>query len=177
MQNIIGPWLASLTRSELFVLMTAGMTTIAGTVLVLYASLLRPVLPDALGHILTASLISAPAALVISFLMVPHLGETTTGRIEPPVTAHSAMDAIVQGTLEGVKLLLNITAMLIVFIALVSLVNACLGVLPEVSQSPITLQRLLGGIQGVARDLTFVPLAGYLGSPSLLVEGLEIAGP
>jgi len=154
---MIRPYLQQMSRGELFAVMTCGMSTIAGTVLVLYASILNPVLPDALGHILTASLISAPAALSIALLMVPHSGEMTSGRIDPPVTASSAMDAVVQGTVQGLKLLLNIVAMLVVLIALVSLVNIFLGVLPEVAGAPLTLQRLLGW--------GFAPLSWTLGVP------------
>ena len=154
---MIRPYLQQMSRGELFAVMTCGMSTIAGTVLVLYASILNPVLPDALGHILTASLISAPAALSIALLMVPHSGEMTTGRIDPPVTASSAMDAVVHGTVQGLKLLLNIVAMLVVLIALVSLVNIFLGVLPEVAGAPLTLQRLLGW--------GFAPLSWTLGVP------------
>ena len=154
---MIRPYLQQMSRGELFAVMTCGMSTIAGTVLVLYASILNPVLPDALGHILTASLISAPAALSIALLMVPHSGEMTTGRIDPPVTASSAMDAVVQGTVQGLKLLLNIVAMLVVLIALVSLVNIFLGVLPELAGAPLTLQRLLGW--------GFAPLSWTLGVP------------
>ncbi len=182
---LIKPYLMQMSRGELFAVMTCGMSTIAGTVLVLYASILQPVLPDALGHILTASLISAPAALVIAFLMVPHNGEVTTGRIEPPVIAHSSMDAIVQGTLEGVKLLLNIVAMLIVFIALVSLVNALLGVLPAVGDGQVTLQRLLGWLLAPVAWVIGVPwheavVAGsLLGTKTILnelVAYLDLAG-
>ena len=154
---LIRPYLSQMSRAELFAVMTCGMSTIAGTVLVLYASILGPVLPDALGHILTASLISAPAALAISFLMVPQVGKMTTGRIEPPVIAHGAMDAIVQGTLEGIKLLLNIAAMLIVFVALISLVNLFLGLFPDVSGEAMTMQRLLGWI--------LAPLTWAIGVP------------
>ena len=154
---LIRPYLQQMSRGELFAVMTCGMSTIAGTVLVLYASILNPVLPDALGHILTASLISAPAALSIALLMVPHCGEMTTGRIDPPVTANSAMDAIVQGTVQGLKLLLNIVAMLIVLIALVSLANIFLEILPQVGGAPLTLQRILGW--------GFAPLAWTLGIP------------
>jgi len=154
---MIRPYLQQMSRGELFAVMTCGMSTIAGTVLVLYASILNPVLPDALGHILTASLISAPAASSIALLMVPHSGEMTSGRIDPPVTASSAMDAVVQGTVQGLKLLLNIVAMLVVLIALVSLVNIFLGVLPEVAGAPLTLQRLLGW--------GFAPLSWTLGVP------------
>jgi CNT family concentrative nucleoside transporter len=154
---LIRPYLQQMSRGELFAVMTCGMSTIAGTVLVLYASILNPVVPDALGHILTASLVSAPAALSIALLLVPHCGTATTGRIDPPITATSAMDAVVQGTTQGLKLLLNIVAMLIVLIALVSLANIFLGVLPEVFGAPLTLQRVLGWI--------FAPLTWALGVP------------
>ena len=154
---LIRPYLLQLSRGELFAVMTCGMSTIAWTVLVLYASILQPVLPDALGHILIASLISAPAALSIALLMVPHEGAATTGRLEPPTVARSSMDAIVQGTLDGLQLLLNIIAMLIVLIALVGLVNAILGVCPQVADAPLTLQRILGWL--------FAPLAWTLGIP------------
>lgn len=154
---LIRPYLQQMSRGELFAVMTCGMSTIAGTVLILYASILQPVLPNALGHILTASLISAPAALAIALLMVPHNGEMTTGRIEPPILASSSMDAIVQGTVEGLKLLLNIVAMLLVLIALVSLVNAILGICPPVADAPVTLQRILGWL--------FAPVAWSIGIP------------
>jgi CNT family concentrative nucleoside transporter len=154
---LVRPYLLQMTRGELFAVMTCGMSTIAGTVLVLYASILQPVIPDALGHILTASLISAPAALAVALLMVPHSGELTTGTLNPSLQAQSAMDAIVHGTLEGLKLLLNIVALLIVFIAMVSIVNSCLGILPFVDGTALTLQRLLGWL--------FAPLAWAIGIP------------
>ena len=154
---LVRPYLLQMTRGELFAVMTCGMSTIAGTVLVLYASILQPVIPDALGHILTASLISAPAALAVALLMVPHSGELTTGTLEPSLQAQSAMDAIVHGTLEGLKLLLNIIALLIVFIAMVGIVNSCLGLLPFVDGTALTLQRLLGWL--------FAPLAWAIGIP------------
>ena len=154
---LVRPYLLQMTRGELFAVMTCGMSTIAGTVLVLYASILQPVIPDALGHILTASLISAPAALAVALLMVPHSGEMTTGTLKPSLQAKSAMDAIVHGTLEGLKLLLNIIALLIVFIAMVSIVNSCLGILPFVDGTALTLQRLLGWL--------FAPLAWAIGIP------------
>ena len=154
---LVRPYLLQMTRGELFAVMTCGMSTIAGTVLVLYASILQPVIPDALGHILTASLISAPAALAVALLMVPHSGELTTGTLNPSLQAQSAMDAIVHGTLEGLKLLLNIIALLIVFIAMVGIVNSCLGLLPFVDGTALTLQRLLGWL--------FAPLAWAIGIP------------
>jgi concentrative nucleoside transporter, CNT family len=148
---LIRPYLAAMSRSELFITMTCGMATIAGTVMVLYASILGSVVPDALGHILVASIISAPAAIAVALLMVP--GEPlvagagardTADRIVLPRRATSSMDAITQGTIEGVALLINIVAMLLVLVALVSLVNFVLGALPDVAGAPVTLQRILG---------------------------------
>jgi CNT family concentrative nucleoside transporter len=142
----IRPYLASLTRSELFIVMTGGMAGIAGTVLVLYATLLVPVIPDAAGHLVIASVVGAPAAILVSLIMVPERGDK---RIDDKVlevgpVASSTMDAIVKGTTAGLELLLNICAMLIVLVALVHLANAIISVLPDIAGAPITLQRLLG---------------------------------
>ncbi len=153
----IRPYLAQMTRSELFTLMTCGMATIAGTVMVLYASILSRTIPDIMGHILTASIISVPAAVVISKIMVPETDTPTPGNIEIPQTAHSAMDAITKGTISGIQLLINIIAMLIVLVALVHLANLILGLLPEPGGQPITLQRILGIIMAPAVWLMGVP--------------------
>jgi CNT family concentrative nucleoside transporter len=146
-----------MTRSELFSIMTCGMATIAGTVMVLYASVLRFVIPDAMGHILIASIISAPAAITVSRLMIPEVSEVTAGRLLPSQTARSSMDAITKGTTDGLSLLLNIVAMLIVLVALVSLVNILLGILPNIGGSPVTLQRLLGYIMSPIVWLMGIP--------------------
>jgi concentrative nucleoside transporter, CNT family len=142
----IRPYLARLSRSELFVVMTGGMAGIAGTVLVLYATVLGPIIPDAAGHFIIASVLGAPAAILISQLMVPDRQDAqTAGALgEPEPVAASTMDAIVKGTIVGLELLLSICAMLIVFVALVHLANAMLGLLPEIGGAPITLQRALG---------------------------------
>lgn len=140
----IRPYLKEMSRGELFIVMTCGMAGIAGTVMVLYASILGPVVPDAMGHILSASIISAPAAILVAAVMVPPRGAPTSGRLLPPQQATSSVDAITRGTLDGLQLLLNIVAMLIVLIALVTLVNFALGTLPEWDGGKITLQRLLG---------------------------------
>jgi concentrative nucleoside transporter, CNT family len=141
---VVRPYLARMSRGELFIVMTCGMAGIAGTVMVLYASILGPVVPDAMGHILSASIVSAPAAIVIAALMVPPQGEPTAGEVQLEHAARSAMDAVTRGTLDGLKLLLNIVALLIVLIALVSLANALLGLLPAAGGAPLTLQRMLG---------------------------------
>jgi CNT family concentrative nucleoside transporter len=155
----VRPYLNRLTRGELFMIMTGGMATIAGTVYVLYATILKNVIPDAAGHILIASIMSAPAALLVSQLMVPvpqdertDIGEIKIGRV-----ADNTMDAIVRGTTAGLELLLNIVAMLIVLVALVHLANAILGLLPEVGGSAITLQRLLGYLMAPVCWLMGVP--------------------
>jgi len=141
---VVRPYLEKMTRSEIFTLMTTGMATIAGTVLVLYASLLTNRIPDIMGHILVASIISLPAAVMISKIMIPETGQKTSGTFTPPEEASSSMDALTQGTVRGVKLFLNVVAMLVVLVALVHLFNLILGLLPSIGGSPVTLQRILG---------------------------------
>ena len=153
----IRPYLAQLSRGELFIVMTCGMAGIAGSVMVIYASILGPVIPDALGHILIASIISAPAAIVISVLMVPPVGAPTSGQFVPAQQAASSMDAITKGTLDGLQLLLNIIALLVVLISLVTLANLALEALPGVDGGPITLQRVLGVLLAPLAWLTGVP--------------------
>jgi len=132
----VRPYLGKVSRGELFAIMVGGMASIAGTVLFLYASILSPVIPEAVAHLLIASILSAPAALVIAFVMVPPEGPATGGRLELVSEASGSMDALTRGTLEGAQLLVNIVAMLVVFVALVALVNALLA--------PYTLQGMLG---------------------------------
>ena len=144
----VRPYLAKVSRGELFAIMTGGMASIAGTVLFLYAAVLGPVMPDAVAHLLIASILSAPAALVVAFVMVPP-GTSTGGGLKLESEATSSMDALTRGTLDGAQLLLNIVAMLVVFIALVALVNLLI--------SPYTLQGLLGWL--------LAPLAWLAGIP------------
>ena len=140
----IRPYLATLSRSELFVIMVSGMATIAGTVLVLYATIITPVVPNAVGNLLTASLISAPAAITVALLMIPPTSPPTAGHLMPDRGANSTMDAITRGTRSGLELFLMVIAMLLVLVALVFLVNAALALLPDISGQPLSLQRLLG---------------------------------
>jgi concentrative nucleoside transporter, CNT family len=142
----IRPYLAHLTRSELFLVMTGGMAGIAGTVLVLYATLLAPLIPDASAHFVIASVLGAPAAILVSLIMVPETSDKHTDGLldEPDAVASSTMDAIVKGTTSGLELLLNVIAMLLVLVALVYLVNAVLGLLPDIGGAPVSLQRMLG---------------------------------
>ena len=158
---LIKPYLASMSRAALFALMTTGMATIAGTVMVLYATLIGTSVPNALGHILTASLVNAPAALVIAGILVPPRGggQGDSGDELPRLAPDhaGAMDAITRGTLEAIPLLLNIIAMLIVMVALVSLGNELLALVPGVNGAPLTLERLLGWV--------FAPVVWLIGIP------------
>ena len=174
----IRPYLASLTRSELFIVMTGGMAGIAGTVLVIYATLLGPLIPDAAAHFVIASVMGAPAAILVSLIMVPERIDQRTGgeRVEVAKVASSTMDAIVRGTAAGLELLLNICAMLIVLVALVHLANAIIGLLPAVAGAPITLQRLLGYAMAPVCWLMGVPwkeaatAGGLMGIKTILNE-------
>jgi CNT family concentrative nucleoside transporter len=132
----VRPWLPRVSRGELFAIMVGGMASIAGTVLFLYASILGKVIPDAVAHLLIASIVSAPAALVIAFLMVPPEGAATGGVLDLKSEATSSMDALTQGTLGGAQLLVNIIAMLVVFVALVTFLNLIIA--------PYTMQGMLG---------------------------------
>jgi concentrative nucleoside transporter, CNT family len=132
----VRPWLARVSRGELFAIMTGGMASIAGTVLFLYAAILGPIVPGAVAHLLIASILSAPAALAVAFIMVPPKGDATGGELDLRSEATGSMDAVTRGTLEGAQLLVNIVAMLVVFVALVALVNLAIA--------PYTLQGLLG---------------------------------
>ncbi len=164
----IRPYLKDMTRSEIFTLMTCGMATIAGTVMVLYASILSKTIPDIMGHILTASIISVPAAITISKLMVPETGKLTSGELTAPEKASGSMDAVTRGTLQGVELLINIVAMLVVLVALVYLVNLILGLLPEIGGQQITLQRIMGIIMAPVVWLMGVPWQEATAAGSLM---------
>ncbi len=167
----IRPYLARLTRSELFIVMTGGMAGIAGTVLVLYATLLGPLIPDAAAHFVIASVMGAPAAILVSLIMVPERSDRHTGGTAPlevEKVAASTMDAIVRGTATGLELLLNICAMLIVLVALVHLANAIIGMLPDVGAAPITLQRLLGWAMAPVCWLLGIPWSEAVTAGSLM---------
>ncbi|NEV62126.1 NupC/NupG family nucleoside CNT transporter [Thiorhodococcus minor] len=183
---LIRPYLASMSRSALFGLMTCGMATIAGTVMFLYASFLSGVVPDAIGHILTASLINAPAALTLAGILVPE-GASATDEPEVRIDAQtrSAMDAVTRGTLDAIPLWLNIMAMLIVMVALVSLANQLLGLLPAIGGEPVSAQRLLGWIMAPVVWLIGIPWSEASAAGALmgiktvlneLIAYLELAG-
>lgn len=150
---LVRPWIAKLSRSGLFVVMTAGLATISGNTLVLYALFLAPIVPDAAGQLLTASLISAPAAVLVALLMMPETERVAEAEDAPaPRLYDSAMEALTRGTMDGLQLLLGIMAMLIVFVALVALANMAIEPL-----TGLTLQRIAAFL--------FWPVALAMGVP------------
>ena len=172
----VRPYLSRISRSELFTIMVCGMATVAGTVMVLYASILQHVVPGIMGHLLVASIVSAPAAITISKLMVPESSRLSEEALSAPRGARSAMDAITNGILGGIQLLINIIAMLIVFVALVHLVNLFLAFLPEFSGKPVTFERLVGFVMAPIVWLMGVPApemvtaGGLMGVKTVLNE-------
>lgn len=154
---LVRPYLGKFTRSELFTVMTAGMATTSISIMVIYAMILEGTIPDPIAHILTASIISVPAAITISRILIPQVGEDTSGHLVVPYQFSGSMEAITQGTSDGMRLYINILAMLIVFLALVALANAILGIFPGVGGEPMSLQLLLGYI--------LAPFAWFLGIP------------
>ena len=154
---LIRPYLARMQRGELFAVMTVGMAGVAGTVMVIYATMLGPVLPNALGTILIASIISTPAGLAIAALMVPFGAGEAGGALVLPNQPANSVDALVQGTADGVGPLVGIASALLVAVALVSLVNMGLGALPHGAAPALTLQGLFA--------YAFRPLAWLIGIP------------
>ncbi len=153
----VRPYLARVSRSELFVIMVGGMASIAGTVLALYAQFLKDMVPDALAHLLIASILSAPASILIAAIMVPPVDGVTMDEVALDRGASSTMDAVTRGTLAGVELLINVVAMLLVLVALVTLVNSLLGLLPGPGGDALSLQGILGWM--------LAPLAWLAGIP------------
>lgn len=175
---LIRPYLRELNRASLFLVLTAGMATIAGNMFVLYATVLTPVLSDAAGTLMTASVISAPAAVAIAALMVP--GDLTGGTVEqmdPERKATSAAEAIVDGTLAGLRLVVGVAALLIVAIALVHLANQALSLLPDIGGASLSLQRILGWALAPVAWLIGIPwneagLAGELMGTKIVLNEL-----
>ena len=153
---LIRPYLSRLTRSELFMLMTVGLASVAGTVFFLYASILKNVVPGALGHILIASMMSLPAAILIARIMIPGEAGVATESASD-LKYRSSMDAIARGTEDGLKIYLQILAMLLVMVALVSLADTILRNLPWVRGLPLSLERIFGWL--------FAPLVWLFGVP------------
>lgn len=162
---LVRPYLGAMTRYELLVLMTAGMATIAGSVMVIYAAMLGQQFQDILGHLITKSLMSVPAAILFAHVMLPDDRDSTLEKATPPRIYEGTMDAITRGTADGLNIYLSILAILIVLIAFVALLNGALGLLPDVAGGALTLERVAGW--------AFAPLAWLMGIPwsEALVSG------
>lgn len=168
---VVRPYLRTESRSGLFVILTAGMGTVAGSVMLIYAAFLDGVIPNALGHILTASLISAPAAIMIALIMIPGDPDQAVDNSAVKMTSsegENAMGVVTRGTLEGVQLIINIVAMLIVLVALVTLVNMLIGTLPNFNGEPLTLQRMFGWVMAPVAWLIGIPWAEATTAGALL---------
>ena len=154
---LVRPYLATMTRYELLILMTAGMATIAGSVMVIYAAMLGEQFRDILTHLLIKSIMSVPASILFAHLLIP---DTTSSELEggkAPRIYDGTMDAISRGTADGLGIYLNILAILIVLIAFVALVNGAVGLLPAVGGETLSLERVAGWL--------FAPLAWLMGIP------------
>ena len=165
---LIKPYLLKMTRSEIFIMMTAGFSTVAGSVLVLYGVFLDPVLPNALGQLLAASLIATPAAVAVALVMVPETATADQKQQEPDFEYESTMDAFATGASDGLKILANIVTMLIAAFALLYLVNLGLGALPQLGGAPLSIERILGWVFSPLMYMIGVPLEEAARSGSMM---------
>src|SRR3989338_3857021 len=168
---LIRPYLSHLTRSELFTLMTCGMATTSATVMTLYSTILEKSISHPIAHILTSSLISIPAAVVLSRVLIPQTTPPTSGELSNPYSFRSSMDAVSKGTADGLSIFLNIMAMLIVVITLVALLNKALGLI--VINEPLSLQLILGYLAAPIAWLMGIPFQDVQAAGQLL--GTKVA--
>ncbi len=184
---VIRPYLRTETRSGLFIIMTAGMAMVAGTVMVLYATLLDGLIPNPIGQILTASIMAAPATIVIAFIICPEdpalfaAASDPTKVLLPPSPGNNMMSVITKATIDGLQIFANVVGMLIVLVALVSLANSILSVFPDIAGGPFTLQRGFGWLLSPIAWLLGIPWAeaptagGLLGTKMVLNELIAYA--
>ena len=168
---VVRAYFARMSRADLFQVMVLAMATISGAILILYATTLSRTVPDAVGHMISASLISLPAALLIAKLMVP--GEASAEGEEPDARSQglkfeSSIDAIIKGTMDGMQLFLAVIAVIIVVFALVSLADQLLALLPMVDGEPLSLKRTFGWLFSPLMWLIGVPWAEAQAAGSLM---------
>jgi CNT family concentrative nucleoside transporter len=155
---VIRAYLDKLSRAELFLMMVVGLATVAGSTMVAYAVILGPVLPNAAGHVLVASIISAPAGILLARIMIPEEHKAGTPYDHTSALKYqSSMDAITRGVQDGVMVAVNVAAFIIVFVAFVWIVNNLLALAPPLNGEPVTLQLLFG--------YAFAPVAYLIGVP------------
>ncbi|MEM7781070.1 MAG: nucleoside transporter C-terminal domain-containing protein [Pseudomonadota bacterium] len=178
---VVRAYFARMSRAELFQVMVLAMATISGAILILYATTLKDTVPEAVGHMISASLVSLPAALLIAKLMVPSDPEETATDAdeeggETGLQYESSIDAIVKGTMDGMQLFLAVIAIIIVVFALVSLSDQVLALLPLVGDEPLSLKRIFGWIFAPFMWLIGVPWSeaqaagGLMGTKAILNE-------
>lgn len=165
---LVKPYIKGMTRSEVFVLMTTGFATIAGSVLVIYTTFLQPVMDNPLGQLLTASIIAAPAAVAIALVIVPETTKLHDRAHEPDFEYESTMDAFSSGATVGLQIVLNIATMLIAALAILFMVNSMLGWLPDVFGAPLSIERVLGWIFSPLMYMVGVPLEESAKAGSLM---------
>lgn len=157
---LIKPYLSKLSRGEMFAVMTAGMATIAGTMLALEAAVIADAVPNAVGHLISASLITLPAVVYISHLLEPcPPGEVTGADSNIDRGGVSVVDVVTRSTQSSLQIFLSVAATLVVVVALVHLINAALGLAPNFADAPITLQRILGYLMAPFVWLLGIPWA------------------
>ena len=154
---LIKPYVGHLGRAGMMCTMTTGMTTISGSLMIVYATILEPLMPGiVLGHLVVASLISAPAAVMVSRLMVPAAPEEVDRETPKLATdTHGVVDALLVGATDGAKVMVNVAVMLVAIIAVVALANRALGLLPL--DAPLSLERMFGWVMAPAMWLAGVP--------------------
>jgi CNT family concentrative nucleoside transporter len=173
---LVRPYLRTMGRGALFAAMAVGMATVAGTVMALYASVIEPVLPGAAGHVLAASLMNVPAALMLARLAAPEgfEGGPPTAQIALDNAPRSSMDAVAQGTVDGLKLLATVAAMLVVMVALVALANSLLGMLTRPLGVTLTLQGILGWLCAPIAFLLGIPWTEAVTAGSLIGQKIVL---
>ena len=168
---LVRPYLSKMTKKELLILMTAGMSTVSGSIMIALVMMLQPQFVDVnlIQHLITASILSIPAAIMYANIMIPSNDATEFDADAVPKIYESSMDAITRGTRDGLEIAMNVGAILIAFIALVSLADSILGLLPAVGDAPLSLQRILGWI--------FAPIVWLMGVPwSESIEAGKLLG-
>ena len=173
---LVRPYLSKMSEKELLILMTAGMSTVSGSIMIALVSMLQPQFPDInlIQHLVSASILSIPAAIMYANIMIPSAEVTNFDGGSVPKVYDSSMDAITRGTRDGLDICLNVGAILIAFIALVSLLNSILGIAGGwIGISDLSLQLILGYMFFPIVWLMGVPLSETLASAELL--GLKTA--
>ena len=165
---LIKPYMSKLSSSEFLAVMIAGMATIAGSMMAIEAAVISHVVPNAVGHLLSASLIILPGVVYVSHLLMPNTGPVTSHDSAIDRGGNSTMDVVANSTQVGLQMVLNIVAMIIVVVALVYLLNAFLGLFPDIAGRPVSMERILGYVLAPVTWLMGIPWSEALQTGELL---------